>query len=162
MRSQSLNRRDAIEDSEMAYKSALNLLSYRQRTQLEMRQRLGERFSKLAVDGAIRRLVNIGYLDDLQFAKDWTESRSKNKPRSASLIRNELRKKGIANELAVAVTADVDDDSNAFSAGLKHLKMLQGLHRHKVLSRLTGYLNRRGFSAAVVLRVVKKLALERE
>ena len=162
MRSQSLNRRDVIEDPDLAYKSALNLLSYRNRTQLEMRQRLGERFSKLAVDGAIRRLINIGYLDDLQFAKDWTESRGKNKPRSASLIRNELRKKGIANEMVVAVTADVDDDSNAFSAGLKHLKVLHGLHRHKVLIRLTGYLKRRGFSTAVASRAVKKLTLERD
>ena len=162
MRSQNLPRRDVIEDQELAYKSALNLLSYRKRTRVEIGQRLGKRFSKRAVDGAIRRLIKIGYLDDLQFAKDWTESRGRNKPRSASLIRSELRKKGIGNEMALLVTDEVDDDSNAYSAGLKHLRVLNGLQRQKVLSRLTGYLKRRGFSTAVVLRVVKKLTLERE
>lgn len=162
MRLQNLTRRDVIEDPDLAYKSGLNLLSYRKRTLLEMGQRLGKRFSKRAVDGAIRRLIKIGYLDDLQFAKDWTESRGKNKPRSGSLIRRELRKKGIENELTLLVTADVDDDSNAYSAGLKHLRVLNGLQRQKVLSRLTGYLKRRGFSTAVVLRAVKKLTLERD
>lgn len=162
MRSQNLTRRDVIEDPELAYKSALNLLSYRKRTRLEMEQRLGKRFSKRAIEGVIRRLIKVGYLDDLQFAKDWTEGRGKNKPRSGSLIRSELRKKGIENELVLLVTADVDDDSNAYSAGLKHVRALNGVPRQKVVSRLTGYLQRRGFSTAVVLRTVNKLALERD
>ena len=49
-----------IAEPERAYLSGLRLLSYRSRSRLEMRQRLGKRFSAEAVEEAVSRLEEIG------------------------------------------------------------------------------------------------------
>ena len=73
-----------MSESERAYQSGLRLLSYRSRSRLEMRQRLGKRFSTEAVEEAVSRLEEMGYLDDASFAKSWKEGREARKPRSAN------------------------------------------------------------------------------
>ena len=85
-----------IAEPERAYLSGLRLLSYRSRSRLEMRQRLGKRFSAEAVEEAVSRLEESGYLDDASFARSWKEGREAHKPRSANLVRRELRHKGVS------------------------------------------------------------------
>ena len=47
---------------------SLNLISYRQRTEFELRQRLSSKFSPDVIDRTVRRLKEQGLVDDAQFA----------------------------------------------------------------------------------------------
>ena len=157
----SRREQSGMSESERAYLSGLRLLSYRSRTRLEMRQRLGKRFSAEAVEEATSRLEEMGYLNDASFARSWKEGREARKPRSATLIRHELRHKGVSKDLAESVTAGMDDETSAYEAGRRHLNTLRGVDKRTFRRRMGNYLRRRGFATGLVIRTVDKLWPER-
>ena len=59
---------------------ALNLISYRQRSESELRRRLSEHHSEDAVDLTIDRLKEQGLIDDARFAREWSDSRTRAQP----------------------------------------------------------------------------------
>ena len=66
-----------------ALESAVRLLSYRPRSERELSDRLGRKgFARPAIDAALERLRELGYVDDAAFARSWTESRQARLPRS--------------------------------------------------------------------------------
>lgn len=72
-----------------------------------MRRRLvGTGYRPELVEGAIERLIALGYLDDAEFARAWVESRDRAHPRGASALRRELRQKGVAEDLIAEVLTD--------------------------------------------------------
>ncbi len=157
------SRREQIgmSESERAYLSGLRLLSYRSRSRLEMHQRLSKRFSAEAVAEAVSRLEESGYLDDASFARSWKEGREAHKPRSATLVRRELRHRGVSNELAESVTAGMDDEASAYEAGRRRLNVLRGVDKGTFRRRMGNYLRRRGFATGLVIRTVDRLWEER-
>ena len=157
----SRREQSGMSESERAYLSGLRLLSYRSRSRLEMRQRLSKRFSEEAVAEAVSRLEESGYLDDASFARSWKEGREDHKPRSATLIRRELRYRGVSNELAESVTAGMDDEASAYEAGRRRLSALRGVDKRTFRRRMGNYLRRRGFATGLVIRTVDRLWQER-
>ena len=61
--------------------AALRLLSYRPRSETEIRQRLSRKFPHHLVDGAIDHLKNQGLINDSAFSSFWLQSRERNRPR---------------------------------------------------------------------------------
>ena len=157
----SRSEQSGIPESERAYLSGLRLLSYRSRSRLEMRQRLSKRFSAEAVEEAMSRLEERSYLDDASFARNWKEGREARKPRSATLIRHELRRKGVSKDLAESVTAGMDDEASAYEAARRHLNTLRGVDKRTFRRRMGNYLRRRGFATGLVISTVDKLWEER-
>jgi regulatory protein len=134
-----------------AYEAALRLLSYRPRSEKEMRFRLGRRgVAPEVVEETVRRLRRAHYLDDEAFAQFWAERRDSVSPRSRALIERELRFKGIDAGTASSTVADLDDEEAAYRAAAKRLPALTGLSREVFWRRLGGFLTRRGFSYDVV------------
>ncbi len=73
----------------------------------EVRRRLGEAgYRADLVEGAIGRLVMLGYLDDEAFARAWIESRDRARPRGERALRAELRRKGVADDVVATVIED--------------------------------------------------------
>ncbi|MBI4199770.1 MAG: regulatory protein RecX [Chloroflexi bacterium] len=149
-------------EAERAWQAALRLLAYRPRSREEMRLRLGRRFSPEAVQGALERLRQRGYLDDVSFARFWRQSREAHRPRSAALIRRELRDRGVAQEVAESVVAGLDDEGSAYRAGRQRVPVLQDADEARFRRRLAGYLRRRGFGLGLTLRTVERLWREHE
>ena len=79
---------------------ALNLISYRQRTESELRRRLSEKAEPDVVDAAVERLKEQGLIDDAKYATEWSDSRARRSPRSSRMIVRELVNKGVAPSLA--------------------------------------------------------------
>src|SRR5271157_481574 len=78
---------------------AYRFLSYRPRSEAEMKERLRRR----GLDGSkieiiINKLKEQKLLDDTAFAQFWKENRDTFRPRSQRLTRMELKKKGVADE----------------------------------------------------------------
>lgn len=140
-----------------AYEAALRLLSYRPRSEKEMRFRLGRRgFAPEVVEETVKRLRRLHYLDDGAFAQFWTERRDSVSPRSRALIQSELRFKGIDAETASSTVEGLDDEEAAYRAATKRLPAVAGLSRDLFRRRLGGFLTRRGFAYDVVRRTLER------
>ncbi len=68
------------------------------------------------VETAIDRLVELGILDDAAFARAWVESRDRAHPRGGRALRQELRAKGIADDV-IAQVLDERSDGSGDAAG---------------------------------------------
>ena len=151
---------EALEDADAhhsAYDAALRLLSYRPRSEREMRIRLARRGIGLRlIDDAVRRLKERGYLDDEAFARFWTETREATSPRGRRLIVQELRAQGVDAETAATATAPVSDEEAAYRAASRRLNAFSGLDRDTFRRRLGGFLVRRGFSYDVARRTTDR------
>ncbi len=150
-----------IPEDERAYGAGLRLLSYRPRSRDEVRQRLARRFTTEAVNQALARLMEQGYLDDAAFARFWRENREAHRPRGVFLIKRELLQRGVARGVVEAATEGMDDGDSAYRAGLGRLRAMRGLDEATFRRRLGDYLRRRGFPHGVAQRTVQRLWEER-
>ena len=83
-------------EAQRAFQTGLRVLGYRPRTRREVVQRLERRYSSDAVQQAVERLEQSGYLNDADFARSWRRSREAHRPRSGSLIRRELEQRSLS------------------------------------------------------------------
>ncbi len=91
--------RAAIDDPELVLGAAARFLEARPRAVGEVRRRLTQAgYQPQLVEGAIERLLELGMLDDDAFARAWTESRDRARPRGESVLRRELQLRGVARE----------------------------------------------------------------
>ena len=100
-------RRAAVTEPDAVMEAAAAFLAVRSRSVQETRQRLVHLgYPPPIVEQVLERLVEIGYLDDLAFARAWVESRDRARPRGAMALRRELGRKGVPDEVIAEVLAD--------------------------------------------------------
>ncbi len=144
------------------FEAALHYLSYRPRSETEVRQRLRHRgFKSDVVDKVITELKKRQLIDDVAFAQYWRDNRLSFKPRSRRLIKLELRQKGVAAEMANEVLETLDDTNAAYEAGLKKVRVLSDLGYNEFRRRLSSHLRRRGFDYEAISSAVMRLWQER-
>jgi len=145
------------------FEVALHYLSYRPRSETEVRQRLRRRgFDNKVVDEVIFRLKERRLIDDVAFSEYWRNNRLSFSPRSGRLIKLELRQKGVAAETANEVVKDLDDENYVYEAGLRKARRLSSSDYDDFRRRLYGYLRRRGFNYETVNFAVARLWQERK
>ena len=146
-----------------AIRVALRYLSQRPRTVVEVQSRLRRHcFTENMVTAATEHLLGQGLLNDENFARSWRESRERNRPRSASMVRRELIGKGVSPDVADGVVMGMDDVSMAYRAGLTRVRRLWVVEYETFVRRLGQYLARRGFGSGVVRYTVARLWQERQ
>jgi regulatory protein len=139
---------------------ATRQLAYRARSTAELRKTLADRgFSEDAITEVVERFLELGYLNDAEFARRWIASRDQIAPRGSRLLRQELRQKGIDAELAdqSLAEAELDDLETARRLAERRMDRLRDLPPDKARQRLAGYLERRGFSHEVVRKIDREL-----
>jgi regulatory protein len=151
-----------VDESERARESALNLLSYRPRSEREVRRRLQRKgFSEQAIESAVQRLLRAKLLDDEAFARYWISNREQFRPRGQFALRQELWRKGVPSRIIDRLLEDVDEAGNAYRAATKRLSRWQRMDPGERRRKLTGYLQRRGFSYDVIREVWERLVAEK-
>ena len=150
-----LRKQDALEK---AYQSALHLLSYRQRSEQEIRRKLLDKgFDQAECEQVLERLKNAGLSGDSNFAQVWVENRQLFRPRSRRMLTAELRQKGVANDdIEQALTGLPDEEQLAYAAAMRSIRKWQGLDRDTFRKRLSGFLARKGFNYEAVSATVRK------
>lgn len=152
---------EAAEARHTAMASALRLLSYRPRSEREMRDALRAKRIPEAIAGeTLDRLRELRLLDDEAFAEAWTESRQRNSPRGRRLLLAELAQKGVEREVARQSVASIDEEDAAVRAGRKRARTLRNLEFGDFRQRLGNFLARRGFGLEVCETAVKQLWAE--
>lgn len=148
-----------IEDErERAYQQAMLFLSYRARSEKEIRQNLlKHEFSEEVIEGTLERLRESGLADDNEFARAWVENRNVFRPRSRRALTLELRQKGLDDETVQTAVADVDERALAYESARKRAPRLNGLEWGEFRRKLSEYLARRGFPYSVIVSVVTQI-----
>ena len=138
--------------------AANRLLSYRPRSESELRMRLQRRgFDGESIEVVLTRLKKYGLLDDTAFAQFWQENRTTFSPRSKWLTGQELRRKGVSSEIIKQVAEAVDDNDNAYRAALSKMRRLPLTDYQVFRRRLGDFLRRRGFGYEVISHVMERI-----
>lgn len=143
---------------ERAMQQAMLFLSYRARSEKEIRQNLiKHEIPDVVIDETIERLRRNGFANDKQFASAWVENRSTFRPRGRRALALELRQKGIDDSTIESALEDVDEDTLAYEAGQKKARKLKVQEWSEFRKKMSDFLARRGFSYSVIAPIVSRL-----
>jgi regulatory protein len=138
----------------------LDQLTGRARSRSELADKLR---SKNVPDDVATRLLDrfeeVGLVDDEAFARSWVESRQAGRGLARRALAQELRRKGVDDEVAREVLDEVDPDDEVEAARRLVRRKLRTVARleHRVATRrLAGMLARKGYPAGVAFRVVRE------
>jgi regulatory protein len=152
----SLTAQDA---GEVAYQQALHFISFRPRSEVEVRKKLAEKGAEPEViESVLTRLRTAQLVGDEQFARKWIDNRSTFRPRSHRMLRYELHQKGVGEVFIQQALAEADNEPDlAYQAGIKYARRLEGLDWELFRKRLSGFLGRRGFPYGTIAPVVRQI-----
>lgn len=143
---------------ERALQQAMLFLSYRPRSEKEIRQNLQKHeIPEDVVEETIERLRENGLANDNKFARVWVENRNTFRPRSRRVLTMELRQKGLDDETVQAAVSNVDENALAYESARKRAGRFKSLEWGEFRKKLSEYLARRGFPYSVIAPVVTQV-----
>ena len=151
-----------------AYLSAARMLGARAKSAFELKQSLRRKGNDpKAIDWAINRLLELGLLDDVEYAQMAARSIIRSKPAGRRFIEAKLRTKGIDRQIIAETLDEQLQDANPYDDALalaerftrSQTRTLEPEVRNR---RLAGRLARRGFDYDVVRRVIETIEAQIE
>ena len=143
----------------------LRRLTMAPRTEAELREDLRSRGVPPEVaERVLARFVEVGLINDAEYAHMWTQSRHRSKGDARTVIRQQLRRKGVDDDLiesaleGVSVQAEQDRARALVEARIPSMLRLEPEVRAR---RLTAMLQRRGYPAGMAYGVVRDVLGER-
>jgi regulatory protein len=134
-----------------AIDTALYFLKFRARTIFEIRQKLqSKNFPEEEINKTIDVLARNELLDDAKFVKMYIKDRNNLKPTGSYLLRLELKRLGVPENLVEEVMAGQNEEELARRA-------IESKHRYREADfpKQAQFLQRRGFSMSVIMKVLK-------
>lgn len=148
------------DEREVALQRALHFISFRPRTEREVRQNLEKAgLPPDVIEETLVRLQEQRLIDDSRFAEFWIDNRTTFRPRSERLLALELRQRGLTEPVIEEAiqTAAIDEQAAAYQAAQKRSRRLAGLDRLAFRQKLGSFLARRGFNYETITGVVNQL-----
>jgi regulatory protein len=143
---------------EVTYQQALKYLSYRQRSEAEVRANLqGHDYPDEDINDVLDRLRHSGLVDDLRFAQAWVENRNELRPRGRRALVYELRQKGIADSIIDQTLETLDEEQLAYRAARKRATRWDQLELFDFQKKMNAYLSRRGFNYSVASQATDRV-----
>ncbi|MCW2834856.1 MAG: regulatory protein RecX [Nocardioides sp.] len=143
----------------MARKILLDALTGQARSRKELADKLAKKDVPLELaERLLDRFEEVGLVDDDAFARAWIASRQPGKGLARRALAQELRRKGIVDEVAREALDEIDpgdEDAAARALVRKKLRSLHGVDQQKATRRLVGMLARKGYGAAMAFAIVK-------
>jgi regulatory protein len=129
---------------------AYRLLAVRARSEKELREALARaKFAEEIIAATIEDCKQQRFIDDANFARQFIQSRLRNRPMGRERLTMELRQKGIDAETIITALDEVLMEQEALSLANhladKQRKRLMNLPPAKARQRLADFLRRRGF-----------------
>ena len=150
-------RKDTEENRQLAFNYGLKYLSYRNRSTKEVSDYLTRKhFEENSINFALKKLVDLKFINDEEFARQWIESRQKYKGKSKMVLKGELRMKGLKDDQITPLLNDATDDlETAKIAFRKKERILGKLPREEFNKKMTAFLARRGYSWNIISKLLK-------
>jgi regulatory protein len=144
----------------VARKILLDQLTGQARSRAELATKLARKGVPEELAGRLLdRFEEVGLVDDEAFARAWVQSRQPGKGLARRALAQELRRKGVDDEVAAVALDEVDADDEVEAARAlvrRRLRTVARLDRDTAVRRLTGMLARKGYPAGVCFRVVRE------
>lgn len=149
------------DDLQKARNYAFLLLKFRPRSEKEICERLKrKRFDAGVIRLTLGFLKEKNFINDSDFSRSWVESRL-SKRLGAKRIRQELRLKGIDKEVIESQLGEFKDsfpeDKIVRDIAREKMKRFSNIEPQKAKRRIYGYLMRRGFSAGIIMDILRQL-----
>ncbi|MBI3342734.1 regulatory protein RecX [Candidatus Gottesmanbacteria bacterium] len=174
---------DANDLYQKLLESSIRFVSFRLRSEKEFRDFLLKKLSRSSVipakagiqssdapliDRVLTRLRELGYVDDAKFVSWWVDQRKSYKPKGVRLIAQELKAKGISDDLVQSLlvkrkdyftcgrSENSTDDEVVLArrAVERKLPLWNKLPKLEQKRKLYGFLGRRGFDSDTIQRVI--------
>ena len=145
------------------YNLALRFLSYRTRSEKEVREKLKLKQAEPGIiEKVISKLKEKRFINDEEFARQWIENRERFKPRSLRLIKLELRQKGIKGEILEKVIQDLDFNSESELEQAKRLvekriDKVRDLPKQEIYQKLGRFLASKGFNWDTIKKAIDEV-----
>ena len=144
---------------------ALRFLSYRQRSEKEIRDKLrSKRISTGNIDKIIKSLSELNFINDEQFAKLFLESYLNKKPMGRRLISMKLLEKGIKKDIVENVLIEnyKEEDELVKCNELlkKYIKKVKSKNEMEKKRKCYKYLLSRGFENEIVREIISSHSMQ--
>ena len=158
-----MSRKKKENEIDTAKDTAFRFLSYRSRSVLEVKRKLQEKeFSPHTIRATLSRLMELGYLNDQEYATAVARSSIENKQWGPIRIHDALLKKGIAKDIIDNTLEELTKNYDlirvarlAFDS--KFSLTPEQLAEEKTRRKVMGYLKRKGFSWNTILAVIRSV-----
>ena len=156
-----LERLGPADDPEAVARTILlDQLTGRARSRSDLAAKLAQR--NVPEEIAVRlldRFEEVGLVDDAAFARGWVEQRQSGRGLARRALAQELRRKGIDDEVAREALDEIDPEHEVEAARTlvrRKLRSVSDLDQQVAVRRLTGMLARKGYPPSVAFRVVRE------
>lgn len=148
------------EEKNKAINYALRLLSYRARSEKEIYDALKRKgFDDNIIEDTIYYCKEKEYLNDRDFAESFVRDKINFSKLGPERIRYELRLKGISEDIINRVLRVSRDEQfeTALELGKKRIRLYKDDTKDAKYRKLSGFLQRKGYSYEIVSKVLKEL-----
>ena len=150
-----------IEAADAAKQVLLRRLSHAPRTRKELAKDLKDKdISDEVANVALDRFEEVGLINDQALASNYVSSQHERKGLGKNALRQQLRAKGISDDMALEAISQISDDQEfqaAFALACKKIRSLQRDDAKTQLRKIMGVLARKGYSSNLAFRVAKEV-----
>jgi regulatory protein len=150
-----------VERRRKAEEAALRLLATRERSAVELKQRLRLKgYDAETIEHVLDRMRQWRFQDDRRFAEAFAASSIKSRSLAGRVVQSELRRRGIDKELAAQAStiSPEDERANARKLATKRWGQLAAYPLETRRRRVAGLLARRGYSYETASEVLAELS----
>jgi len=151
-----------MDDFEKFYKAAIRYLSFRPRSEKELKDYLTKKeCDPLISKRIIESLTRDRFLNDEEFVRMWIRERTLIKPKAIRVIKMELKQKGISKEMIESAFENSEDSPVDLDLAVRLAeKKLRTIHdqsdKFKVREKLGRYLASKGFDWDTIKEVIDR------
>lgn len=150
------------EEQSKANNYALNLLSYRARSEKEIRDKLRRKgYEDNYIENTIEFLYRYNYINDLEFGMLFAKDRQNFKKAGKRVIMNELYQKGVDKEVISQIIDEIIDPNEELQRALelaeKKAVSYKNDDRNAKYRKLSAFLARKGYSFDIISKVLKEV-----
>ena len=150
-----------IEAADAAKQVLLRRLSNAPRTRKELAKDLKDKdISDEVANLALDRFEEVGLINDQALASNYVSSQHERKGLGKNALRQQLRAKGVSDDVALEAVSQISDDQEfqaAFALACKKIRSLQRDDAKTQLRKIVGVLARKGYSSNLAFRVAKEV-----
>jgi regulatory protein len=150
-----------IEAADAAKQVLLRRLSHAPRTRKELAKDLKDKdISDEVANVALDRFEEVGLINDQALASNYVSSQHERKGLGKNALRQQLRAKGVSDDVALEAISQISDDQEfqaAFALACKKIRSLQRDDAKTQLRKIVGVLARKGYSSNLAFRVAKEV-----
>lgn len=145
------------EQLQKALTRSLKLLSYRPRTEQEIKNYLHKKgVDQVIIEKTIQLLNQDKLLNDKEFAKWWIEQRQQFRPKGKIILKQEMLAKGVGKETVEQALSEIKSEYEiAKGLFLKKKKQFDRYAGDKYKQKVIGFFQRRGFEWDIIRKLLK-------